>query len=230
MKPLRMFALAVALTSGAAFISACESPTLPPRSTTDVYDFRLRSDTFHIFHWPAGTDVRVFIYATKPARVDSMAASFERGAAMWNAYSLFGEYQLVRAQTIDEADVVVRWSDDLAPVDDSECSPTFSSGVTTFCIDDLDATPLRLATFPPLPAAPGAEGVKMLVTILASQATIPGRIDRLLAHELGHVLGIGQHSLNRNDLMYGDPVVDVLSRRDIATVQVLYHTTADVFP
>jgi hypothetical protein len=229
MKTLRVLYAAAALAGGAAFMSACESPTMPPRSTTDVYDFRLRADTFHIFHWASGSDVRVFIYATTPEREDSMAASFERGAAMWNAYALFGEYRLVRTQSIADADVVVRWSDNLAPVDDSQCPPTFSNGVTTFCIDDIDATPLRLATFPSLPGAPGAQHVKMLVTILASQATIPGRIDRLLAHELGHVLGIGQHSPNNHDLMYGDPVVDVLSRRDIATVQVLYHTAADVF-
>jgi hypothetical protein len=170
----------------------------------------------------------VYVYGTRPADVDSLTRSFERGAREWNSYALFGEYRLVQSQTIADADVVLRWSNDLAPVDISACPPVFSNGVTTFCIDDLDARPLRLATFA-APAAPTAD-VKMLVTILASQAVIPGRIDQLVAHELGHVLGIGRHSPEAADLMYADPGRATLSRRDVATVQVLYHTKADILP
>jgi hypothetical protein len=213
-----------------ACVAACDSPTLPPRSDTQVYEFRLNSDTLRVFHWPAGTQVRVFVYATRDDRRDSLAASFERGAAEWNRYALFGEYHLVRASTLEAADVVLRWSDDLAPVDDSVCPPVYSNGVTTFCIDDLDATPLRLAPFPLRTSTGGDSDVRMLVTILASQATIPGRIDQLVAHELGHVLGIGRHSPVESDLMFANPTRATLSRRDVATIQVLYHTAADVFP
>jgi hypothetical protein len=226
MKYLAIGALAVCTV-----IAACDSPTLPPRSNTDVYDFRLQNDTFHIFHWPAGSRIGVYIHGSTPAKLDSLAKSFERGAAEWNKFALLGEYELVRATTLSEADVVLRWSNDVAPVDHSACPPVFSSGVTTFCIEDLDATPLRLATFPQAGTPdPTARGVKMLVTILASQATIPGRIDRLVAHELGHVLGIGRHSPEPSDLMFAEPARTTLSRRDVATVQVLYHTDADILP
>ncbi len=212
-------------------LAACDSPTLPPRSDSEVYEFRLLNDTLHVFHWPAGSQVRVYIHGNRADRADSLARSFARGAAQWNGFALFGEYELVRVSALADADVVLRWSDEFAPVDVSKCPPVFSNGVTTFCIDDLDARPLRLASFAQLPpAGTGAGHVKMLVTILASQAAIPGRIDVLVAHELGHVLGIGRHSPNASDLMFADPTRATLSRRDVATVQVLYHTKADILP
>ncbi len=218
--------MAVAL--GAILFAACESPTLPPRSNSDVYEFRLNSDSLYVFHWPTGSQIRVFVHGTNATKVDALAASLARGGQQWNSYALFGEYEIVRASSLADADVVLRWSDDLSPVDESECPPVFSNGVTTFCIDDLDARPLRLATFRAA-SAPTAN-VKMLVTILASQATIPGRIDRLVVHELGHVLGIGRHSPEASDLMFAEPTRSTLSRRDVATVQVLYHTTPDILP
>jgi hypothetical protein len=50
------------------------------------------------------------------------------------------------------------------------------------------------------------------------------------AHELGHSLGIFQHSPDVNDLMFSAPAVDPLSQRDINTVQTLYHFPSDMVP
>jgi hypothetical protein len=212
---------------------ACDGPTLPPRASSSVYDFRLASDTFHVFHWPSGKEVRVYIVQNPDSSLNAqLASAFERGAEQWNTRALFDEYHLTRTSSLADADAVLRFSTDLPPVNTTACTPTFSNAVTTFCIDDPDAAQLHLATFHPLSPADTTSGhVKMLVTVLTTSATISGRLDRLVAHELGHVLGIGQHSPDPSDLMAaGIPPRADLSARDAATVQVLYHTVADILP
>jgi predicted Zn-dependent protease len=222
-----------ALLASSIMVVACDGVDVSPRSSTEVYDFRLHSDTFHVFHWPAGKVVNVYVNTPADASVAAtLASAFEHGAEQWNAYAMYGEYRLVRTTSIESADVVLMMSNDDSPVNTSRCPPILSSGSTTFCLEDPDAATLRLAGFPL--AEPGdttAHNVKMVVTILSSQTSIPGRINILVAHELGHVLGIGQHSPDQGDLMVGGlPTRSTLSRRDIATVQVLYHTVPDILP
>jgi predicted Zn-dependent protease len=216
-----------------AFVVACESPTIPPRTVADIYDFRIHTDTAHVFRWPSGSQVRVFVFeGANASRAQMLATAFERGAATWNAQAIFGEYELVRATSFEDADVVLRYSDETGGVNADACPPVFQNGVTTFCLEDPTAATLRLKSFSPLPPRDTtADNIKVLVTILASQSSIAGRIDRLVVHELGHVLGIAQHSPDPDDLMAsGIPVRSTLSARDAATIQVLYHTAPDIFP
>ena len=42
-------------------------------------------------------------------------------------------------------------------------------------------------------------------------------------HELGHALGIFQHSPNPDDIMFADPRVEAPSAKDRATIEALYH-------
>lgn len=230
MNKIRIAFAAILLTSLTTI--ACDGPTLPPRASSSVYDFRLLGDTLHVFHWPNGKEVRVFIVQNVDSSLNAqLATAFERGAAQWNARALFDEYHLTRVASITDADAVLRYSTDLPPVNTTECTPTFSNAVTTYCIDDPDAAQLHLATFEFLGMDEVTSHVKMLVTVLTTSASINGRLDRLVAHELGHVLGIGQHSPEPTDLMApGIPPRADLSARDAATVQVLYHTAADILP
>jgi predicted Zn-dependent protease len=73
--------------------------------------------------------------------------------------------------------------------------------------------------------------VKFIVTI-RSQATLDAEsVKRLVAHELGHVLGIAQHSKRQTDLLYPGPITrSEPSPADRATLQVLYHTRAYITP
>jgi hypothetical protein len=57
------------------------------------------------------------------------------------------------------------------------------------------------------PASPGVDGCLALTT----------------THELGHAIGIFEHSPDPGDIMFGDPVVTTLSDRDRATVEAAYH-------
>jgi predicted Zn-dependent protease len=207
---------------------ACDSPTVPPRTVQDVYDFRLPTTPPSVFRWPSGSRIRVFVDAGQQARATQMLEAFELGAARWNAAARYREYELTGVDSITDADVVLRWSDELSTLDFTGCEPQISNGVTTLCLDETDET--RLRTFPFLAPRTGST-VKIVVTILASEASRPDRVERLVAHELGHVLGLARHSPDTNDLMFaGNPVRSTLSRRDSATVQVLYHTRATVTP
>ena len=49
-------------------------------------------------------------------------------------------------------------------------------------------------------------------------------------HELGHALGLLQHSSDPLDLMYSDLGVRAPSLRDQSTIQTLFHQPTDILP
>lgn len=209
-------------------LSACEGPTIPPRSTSDIYPFHLDTAPPSVLRWPSGSTIRVFISGGTDARAAVLEESFAEGAAQWNATTWYADYELVRVQSIEDADVLLRWSDQIPPVDLSGCQPEISRAVTTFCLREDDAT--RLHVFP-VAGSPEPGSVRMVVSILTSEASRPDGVRRLVAHELGHVLGIAQHSPDSDDLMFGRELTRAtLSRRDQATVRVLYRTEPGVVP
>lgn len=209
---------------------ACDPPTIPGRDATDIYDFTLTTQPPLVVRWPSGSEIRVWIESGPAAdRTGLLETAFAAGADAWNQHAVFAEYRLVRATRLDVADVVLTWSDVTPPVVTEECRPVVTQAVTTFCVDGLSGTAPRLRPFPL--RGGGVGNVRMLVTVLGGEAARPEFVNRLVVHELGHVLGIGRHSPERNDLMWRtDPVVDRPSSRDAATVQVLYHVRPDILP
>jgi hypothetical protein len=211
---------------------------VPPNTTADIYDFRLMTSPPSVLRWPSGTRVRVHVVGAAGARHDYLSAGLASGAAEWNRHALYGEYEVVRASSLGAADVVVRWSDELPPVDMTECAPQLASAVTTFCLRADD--PSRLHVFPLAPPPvfdppivdPGAtSSVRFVITLLGTQAGSSDEVARLVLHELGHVLGIGRHSPDAGDLMAaGVPTRSTLSAGDIATIQILYHTQPHITP
>jgi predicted Zn-dependent protease len=55
-------------------------------------------------------------------------------------------------------------------------------------------------------------------------------LTRVAAHEVGHTLGLFQHSDDPGDLMYSFPAVNRPSTRDANTVITLYGTVRNVAP
>ena len=216
------------LALAALSLTACEGPVVPPDTSADIYDFRLTTTPPQVLRWPSGARVRVYA-ADAAARGTMLADAVAVGAATWNRHALYGEYEIVPVTSAAAADVVVRWSDEPPPVDMSGCPDVVSIAVTTFCLDDDDAT--RLAVFPLLPAGGSGSNVRFVITILGTQSMDEETIRRLMIHELGHALGIARHSPDSQDLMaQGIPTRATLSLRDIATVQILYHTQPQVTP
>jgi hypothetical protein len=210
-----------------AFAVSCDAPTIPGRDPSDVYAFDLPSQPPIVMRWPAGRTIRVFAVAGRddPA-TQRLQAALDAGAAAWNTHAVFAEYRLERTHDVSLADVVLAWSDVILPVDTDACRPSLTQAVTTFCIDGLGTDSARVRPYPLRDGSPSQ--VRMIVLVLATEVDA---VDRLVAHELGHVLGIGRHSDDTRDLMWRtDPQVARPSRRDAATMQVLYHTTPDITP
>jgi len=221
--------LGVVALAGMGLAGACNAPTIPERRLDDAYAFSLPTaigDTL-VLRWPQGSVVRVWSADTDAGA--PLRAAYEAGAALWNARALFGEYRLVAAAAPAEADVLLAWAPGPLPVDTEACPPLTRRGTTTFCLREQDGSK-RLDVFPLLGGQASGQ-VRMLVTFLRESGAPPADLAALVAHELGHVLGLTRHSPNALDLMYESPgMPPTLSLRDAATVQVLYHTRADIVP
>jgi hypothetical protein len=213
------------LTAG---LAACDSPTVPQRLLTEVYDYRLLTPAPRVLRWPLSTTVRVYVApGIDAAHTAALEAALENGVNVWNASALYREVRFERTSDLEQADAVLIFSNMLQPVDVSNCSPGGGLAYTTFCLDPQDNT--HLAVFPIRNGGGGK--VKFLVTVRDQAVLDVESVRRLVAHELGHVLGIAQHSQRPTDLLYvGELTRDEPSPADRATLQVLYHTRPDITP
>lgn len=211
---------------GLLLVAACDSPTVPGR--LEAYDFTQLISPPAVFHWPVGSTVSLYVEAADGSRDGLLEEAVERGMASWNEAVLYGEYRLERVAAPEGADVVVVWADaDPHPVDTSGCPPDPGRGVTTFCLTD-DGRNVREF---PLPAGSDPSPVRFVVTIGIGEAGDPVTLDRIVAHELGHTLGIFGHPGDNRNLMHGGQLTTATpSPADRATVQVLYHTPPDIRP
>jgi predicted Zn-dependent protease len=213
----------------ALVITACDAPTVPERLFRDVYEFRLNTSPPKVLRWPVGSTVKVFVVTNSSASQSAwLNAGVEQGAEAWNEAALYREVTLVPTTNIAEADAVVMYSLSTTPVDLSGCLPSGPDAVTTFCPSSTEAG--RLKVFPMKDGSPSR--VKFVVSVRETAATDEVTTRRLVTHELGHVRGIGRHSTAVNDLMYGGAVLiqDKPNLRDRSTLEVLYHSEADITP
>lgn len=215
------------LIAAIALLSACDSATVPERSLNEVYEYRLSTPAPRVLRWPVGTTVRVWVAAdTDPARTSLLENAFAQAADAWNSAALYGEVELQKTDEIGNADAVLLFSSTAPPVDLSNCPRQGALAITTFCLDMQDQN--RLALLPLLSGGGGR--VRFLVTV-AAVVNDAEQVRRLVAHELGHVLGIARHSPRPTDLMYGNTLTTAVpSVADRATLQLLYHTRPDITP
>jgi hypothetical protein len=193
---------------------SCADIAAPGRS--DVYEWRFiestgpgTTDTLS-FHWPRSRlPVRIW---TEDAF--DLPAHVAHGIEQWKAAFLYGEFDGVQVPDSTTADVIVRAAspakvaaaasrlDVSAPECEGGTDIVPPSGSPTI------AYPVRVFVQPRFdPATPG------VAECLALTAT----------HELGHALGIFNHSPVETDIMFADPVVSTLSPRDRAIIERAYH-------
>jgi hypothetical protein len=194
----------------AAAALACDQPTIPTR--TAAYPFDFAGD---VFHWPAShLPVRYFADAR-----GAMRTIVQDGLAAWQAPFLYGEFTGTLVADSAGADVIVLWRDSVPPDVPPDPGPPVSacSGVTSFQLDSTSTIegPLR---------------VTLWVAGVATAAQVAACMRRVTLHELGHSLGLLQHSPDTLDVMAAPPGVAVPSERDRQTVEVLYHTPPTIRP
>jgi hypothetical protein len=198
---------------GLALAVACADPTIPDRQDRYAFD-----DGFgEVFRWPADRlPVRYFADTRGP-----MAALVARALGVWEEQFLYGEFTGVLVSDSASADVIVRWGgtvpSDVPP--DTGAPVTSCSGVTMLAIDSASNS---------IEDQIIVTANNLLVPVSAGQMIACYR--RVIAHEVGHSLGLFQHSAQLDDLMAGQPLVERPGRRDRVTAEVLYHTTPTIGP
>lgn len=200
-----------------AAASACDSPVM----VADDRGYSLVGGIPFSYHWAPGHEIAIFVdQRGEPAGVD-LEAAVRRGIAAWEAVGLLGEVQLTVVTNVGEADVIVHHPDapSLITIDTEVCDPPvdIGGGRTYACVVDNGVNGLIPQI---LQLNDGSGGhVKMDVRVNLGAISEPQFFDAIVAHELGHVLGIGLHSANNQDLMFGTPRVFVPSNDDAAALR-----------
>jgi hypothetical protein len=194
---------------------SCAEIAAPSRN--EAYQWRLfrpgagtSTDTLS-FHWPRSRlPVRIWTEDTL-----NLPVHVANGIALWKDAFLYGEFDAISVADSSTADIIVSAGSvlkggfaatRLATTGAPECE-----GGTEFELppDSREIlAPIRVFINPRFElGSPGLEQCLSLTT----------------AHELGHAIGIFNHSPEPTDLMYSDPSVSVLSDRDRATAELAYH-------
>ena len=216
----RILALALAVV-------ACDPTSIPEPLASGIYRYELPTPALRVLRWPTGKVVSVFVVDhPDAARTQALRDALAHAAEAWNTAVLLGEVQLRETRNIAEADALLNFTGSVLPVDVSNCQPSGSGAFTTFCLTDDDE---HLTAFPLVGG--GASQVKFIVTVRTVIPMDTAEVTRYVAHEMGHVLGLAQHSPVNTDLMHELAGVAARpSRRDRATLQALYHTAPEITP
>lgn len=207
------------LALGAAMMAAaaCEAPEAPVRPTP--YDFRLfKSDT--VFHWPEDR-MPVRVYAEPVGRmVEDVAA----GLQQWQRQFLYGELSTVMVTDPADADVLVFLDGPVPPdVPPSDDPPrAVCGGYTALPPRDIDGSGNARFT--------DRLQISVSWSVGEDPTDVVNCLQRVIAHELGHALGIFDHSADPFDLMHPEPSVTLPSPRDQSTILTLYHLPTDILP
>ncbi|MBA3346449.1 MAG: hypothetical protein H0T44_14325 [Gemmatimonadales bacterium] len=212
----RLAAGCAAALAFATTVAACSDISAPLRN--EVYEWRLfvpaasgdGADTLS-FHWDRSfLPVRVWVENTA-----GLPGHMDRAITTWESVYLYREFTAEIVSDSSDADVIVRGTDAPAP----QTSRTrLRSAMAPQCrgATDLDVTPdnrdllLPIRVFVAPSAVPGTPGLEDCLALTS-------------IHELGHALGIFQHSPNPTDIMFADPSVLLPSPLDRGTAEVLYH-------
>lgn len=192
-------------------LTACESPTLA-RPAFAYNPTQLTAG--QLYRWPSGSVIKVHVPVQPAGSTLDLLAATSRALGAWNLLPLFGEYRL-ELGTLAEAQVIVvdRAAPlPVAPVATCPFSTGNASGATYFC--PVNGRAARLAL-----AGGTASNVSVVVSVDVARLASQGRVDAVVAHELGHALGLGGHSDDPTDLMFAAPSVTRPSNRDAQTLQ-----------
>ena len=197
--------------SAAAAAGACGDISSPSRS--DFYDWRLVVGVDSLtFYWPEDHTVLVWVQDTL-----NMPANTQAGIDTWKDQFLYQEFDAVLVADSSTADILVG-----VTIPPAAVRAIRLGSMAPECVGDT--------TFPPLNGSS--------IVLPFHIRVVPRTLDPLgpatqacmqltVTHELGHTMGLFQHSTNPNDLMFFDPVTGP-SPRDRNTAQQLYHFQADL--
>ena len=173
-----------------------------------------------LYRWPSGSALYVYV-EPDGSGVSALIQAASRAMSVWNAVPEFGEYTMVGTTYLSQADIVVYDRSGPNPLSPGSCDfDPRGSGYTYFCLESGRAQPLK--------AADGTTtNARVLISVDRGAVANQNQYDAVVAHEFGHALGIGGHSLGQSDLMYGAPVVVRPSGRDRQTLHFVLGARPD---
>ncbi len=216
MRPLlAIFALALA---------GCSELVSPTRTTPYEYrQFVVNGpndiDTL-TFKWPRSfLPVRVWVANDEPLR-----APVELAIERWEGALLFGEFRAELVSDSTSADVIVR---NVPSPGGIGLSRIRLEGLAPECLGATDVRTNAALTEVILPIR-----VYVWPRFASDHPQIRTCYDITTTHEMGHVLGIisPNHSPSPADVMFGNPVLNGLSERDMITAETVYHVPATLVP
>lgn len=169
------------------------------------------------FHWPASSmPVRYWVEDSLNA-----PAHIRDAIQTWKGAFLYQEWDARVVGDSASADVIVRVRPAPPKLGPAQLR-FFSLRPECIGVTDIDTVatrrevglPLRIYLNPRLPNDPSL-GLCLGLTAV---------------HEMGHTMGLFQHTADSTDIMFTDPVATELSDRDISTVEALYHRKSDMVP
>jgi hypothetical protein len=216
----------------AIVVAGCDAPTAtPPESDIDVTGLTGGL----VYHWKPGATINIFPDTTGlSSGVFNITSAVERAARAWREESFYGEVDLRLVSSPSDADIIIhrksapRLVETVVNGGDCDLRPIAVAGYTLFCPDVGDA--------PVLPLKGGGPVGRVKMDIFVDPDRVFGgpdinifqAFDALVAHEIGHALGIGGHSQHPHDLMHPFPRVTRPSFNDAAALREVLYRKADI--
>ncbi|MBA3659191.1 MAG: hypothetical protein H0W67_06295 [Gemmatimonadales bacterium] len=227
---------ALSVTLVAAIAVACSDMSSPERA--DVYEWRLITtsavgspglDTL-AFHWPrASLPVRIWVEDTL-----GLPDHLRAGIARWKRVFLYREFDAEVVSDSSAADVIVRGAAAPTGVIGPGTVPGPTAARHRIRLHSMLAPECQGAT--DLDISPdNTELVLPIRTYLeprfaTTDPGLPACLALTATHELGHAMGLFQHSPHPDDLMYADPGIEGPSDRDRETAERAYHLPPNLSP
>ena len=195
---------------------ACTDSGAPDRSDRYNWYVVVPPDTL-TFHWIASElPVRYWVQDSAQAQV-----LIQRGIGVWQWTVGSGSYRGIIVTDSTTADVIVR----IQPLSPFVAAARLFAGPGTSCEGEtsVDTASTRFELQLPM---------RMDLNVIGDPLSDSAQacLTRVAAHEVGHTLGLFQHSDDPADLMYSFPAVNRPSTRDANTVITLYGTPRNVVP